>query len=107
MTAALLPMSMLPSIDQLLSEEEFWERNPGELDGDPDDEDHSLSLRRIGLSKARRRYQIIEPVLATRFRKAVKTGFRWICEFPEASPLCDDRHRYCILKGFPYGLVYR
>ena len=57
--------------------------------------------------RADQKYRDLEPALATRFRKAVRTGFRWIREFPEASPHCDEQHRYCILKTFPYGLVYR
>ena len=53
-----------------------------------------------------RRYRRESAALAKRFKLAFYAGLDWIAEFPEASPLCDDFHRYCILKKFPYGIVY-
>ncbi len=47
------------------------------------------------------------PWLARWFRAAVQEGLARIAEFPEASPRCDEKHRYCVLKRFNYGLVYR
>jgi len=44
---------------------------------------------------------------AVGFEAAVERALRYIAAFPEASPLCDDRHRYCRLRRYPYGLVYR
>ena len=44
---------------------------------------------------------------AARFEAAVEQAIRFVEAFPEACPLCDDRHRYCALRPFPYGLVYR
>ena len=37
----------------------------------------------------------------------MENALDFIATFPEASPLCDDRHRHCALKHYPYGLVYR
>jgi len=30
-----------------------------------------------------------------------------ISENPERYPLCDDRHRFCRLKRFPFHVLYR
>jgi toxin ParE1/3/4 len=38
---------------------------------------------------------------------ALDRAIEFIATFPEASPLCDDRHRYHSLRRYPYGLVYR
>ena len=44
---------------------------------------------------------------AAGFEAAVERALGFIGAFPEACPLCDDRHRYCGLRRYPYGLVYR
>ncbi len=44
---------------------------------------------------------------ADRFEAAVERAIEYVSTFPEASPLCDDRHRYYALRRYPYGLVYR
>jgi plasmid stabilization system protein ParE len=44
---------------------------------------------------------------AARFEAAVEQAMTFLGAFPEASPLCDERHRYCALRRYPYGLVYR
>lgn len=41
------------------------------------------------------------------FEAAVERALRFVAAFPEACPLCDVRHRYCALRHYPYGLVYR
>jgi plasmid stabilization system protein ParE len=44
---------------------------------------------------------------AVRFEEAVEAAMELIARFPEGSPLVDDVHRYCKVRRFPYGLVYR
>lgn len=44
---------------------------------------------------------------AVGFEAAVERAVEFVATFPEASPLCDDQHRYCSLQRYPYGLVYR
>ena len=44
---------------------------------------------------------------AAGFEAAVERAIDFVGRFPEASPRCDDRHRYCLLGRYPYGLVYR
>jgi len=44
---------------------------------------------------------------ASGFEIAVERAIDFISRFPEASPLCDDHHRYCSLRRYPYGLIYR
>jgi plasmid stabilization system protein ParE len=41
------------------------------------------------------------------FEAAVERAINFLAAFPEACPPCDDRHRYCALRRYPYGLVYR
>jgi plasmid stabilization system protein ParE len=52
-------------------------------------------------------YLVRSPRAASGFEAATDRAVRFIESFPEASPLCDDRHRYCALRRYPYGLVYR
>lgn len=44
---------------------------------------------------------------ATGFEAAVERAVAFLAAFPEGCPYCDDRHRYCPLKRYPYGLIYR
>jgi plasmid stabilization system protein ParE len=44
---------------------------------------------------------------AAGFEAAVERAMAFLAAFPEACPLCDDRHRFCALRRYPYGLVYR
>ena len=44
---------------------------------------------------------------ASGFDAALDRAIEFIASLPEASPLCDDRHRYHSLRRYPYGLVYR
>ena len=44
---------------------------------------------------------------AAGFEAAVDRAVEFIATFPEASPPCDERHRYHSLRRYPYGLVYR
>jgi len=52
-------------------------------------------------------YLARSPRAAARFEAAVERAVGFIAVFPEACPLCDDRHRWCALRRYPYGLVYR
>jgi plasmid stabilization system protein ParE len=44
---------------------------------------------------------------AAGFETAVERAIGFLKAFPAACPLCDDRHRYCALRRYPYGIVYR
>ena len=44
---------------------------------------------------------------AAGFEAAVEVASRRIAETPEAWPLCDDRHRFYILRRYPFSIVYR
>jgi plasmid stabilization system protein ParE len=44
---------------------------------------------------------------AAGFEAAIDRAMEHIAMFPEASPLCDVRHRYKSLKRYPYGVIYR
>jgi plasmid stabilization system protein ParE len=44
---------------------------------------------------------------AVGFEQAVEQAVRLICMHPEAPPLRDARHRYCKVRKYPYGIVYR
>jgi plasmid stabilization system protein ParE len=52
-------------------------------------------------------YQARSPKAAAGFEAAVDNAIVAVRDFPEAYPLRDDRHRYCPLRRYPYGLVYR
>src|SRR5437763_506412 len=52
-------------------------------------------------------YQARSARAAAGLEAAVERAIEYLAAFPEACPLCDDRHRYCALRRYPYGLVYR
>jgi plasmid stabilization system protein ParE len=52
-------------------------------------------------------YLARSPQAAAGFESAFEGALALIEQFPEAQPLCDDRHRYCSLRRYPYGVVYR
>jgi plasmid stabilization system protein ParE len=37
------------------------------------------------------------------FRRALES----ISQYPDRYPLCDDRHRFCLLKRYPFQVIYR
>jgi len=41
------------------------------------------------------------------FEEAVERALREIVEAPTQWPVCDARHRYRLLKRYPYRLIYR
>ena len=50
---------------------------------------------------------IYPPKIVAKLQGSVRRSMDDISRFPEASPECDDRHRYCAVRKFPYGLIYR
>lgn len=44
---------------------------------------------------------------ADRFEEAVADGVQQIGDNPQLYALIDDRHRRCILRRYPYSLIYR
>lgn len=44
---------------------------------------------------------------AERFANAVLIARDGLIRFPELAPMCDEQHRYCSIRKFPYGLIYR
>ena len=52
-------------------------------------------------------YQARNLRAAAGFEAEVERAMEFIASFPEASPRCDDRHRFFSLRRYSYGLVYR
>jgi plasmid stabilization system protein ParE len=44
---------------------------------------------------------------AAGFQDAVADGIQRISDLPDPYPFIDTRHRRCLLKRYPYSLVYR
>jgi len=44
---------------------------------------------------------------AAGFEVAVAHGIQRIADDPETYPLIDKKHRRCLLKRYPFSLVYR
>lgn len=44
---------------------------------------------------------------ANRFEVAFELALEKVAANPAAYPLCDDRHRFCLLRRYPYGIFYR
>ena len=44
---------------------------------------------------------------AVGFAAAFDAAISNLAQFPEAYPACDDAHRWCQLRRYPYALVYR
>jgi plasmid stabilization system protein ParE len=47
------------------------------------------------------------PRAAEEFEAEIGHALRAIAEHPERYPLCDDRHRFLLLKRYPYQIIYR
>jgi plasmid stabilization system protein ParE len=52
-------------------------------------------------------YQERSPRAAAGFEAAVEVALQRIADAPELWALCDDRHRFYILRRYPYSIVYR
>jgi len=44
---------------------------------------------------------------ANRFEAAFEQALASVAANPELYPLCDGRHRFCVLRRYPFGLSYR
>lgn len=44
---------------------------------------------------------------AAGFEAAMGVALQRIADFPEMSPLCDARHRFYVLRRYPYSVIYR
>ena len=44
---------------------------------------------------------------AAGFETAVDVALKRIADDPEFWPLCDDRHRFYILRRYPFSIIYR
>ncbi|HTU17045.1 MAG TPA: type II toxin-antitoxin system RelE/ParE family toxin [Gemmataceae bacterium] len=52
-------------------------------------------------------YQARSAQAAAGFEAAMGVALQRIAEFPEMSPLCDNRHRFYVLRRYPYSIIYR
>src|SRR5207244_12963147 len=44
---------------------------------------------------------------ANGFEAAFERALELIAANPELHPLCDDRHRFCRLRRYPYSVIFR
>jgi plasmid stabilization system protein ParE len=44
---------------------------------------------------------------AAGFERAVDRALNQIADAPDRWPLCDNRHRFHLLKRYPYSIIYR
>lgn len=52
-------------------------------------------------------YQARSLQAAAGFEAAMEVALGRIADEPEGWPLCDDRHRFYILRRFPYSIIFR
>jgi toxin ParE1/3/4 len=52
-------------------------------------------------------YLTRNPRAAAGFEAAIEHALEFVATFPAACPLCDEWHRHCAVRRYPYGLVYR
>ena len=52
-------------------------------------------------------YRARSPQAAAGFDAAVADAVQRIANSPELYALVDDRHRRCLLRRYPYSLIYR
>jgi plasmid stabilization system protein ParE len=52
-------------------------------------------------------YQGRSPKAAAGFQAAVEAALQLIADAPESWPLCDKRHRFYVLKRYPFSLIFR
>jgi plasmid stabilization system protein ParE len=57
--------------------------------------------------EARDWYQARSAQAAAGLEAAMEVALQRIAESPELYPLCDDRHRFYVLRRYPYSVVYR
>jgi plasmid stabilization system protein ParE len=44
---------------------------------------------------------------AAGFEEAFEQALGSIAASPELYPLCDDRHRFCVPRWYPYSIIFR
>jgi plasmid stabilization system protein ParE len=52
-------------------------------------------------------YLTRSPAAAARLAEEIDRVVAMIRQFPELQPPYDERHRYALLRRFPYGFIYR
>ncbi|HJT76376.1 MAG TPA: type II toxin-antitoxin system RelE/ParE family toxin [Gemmataceae bacterium] len=52
-------------------------------------------------------YQARSAQAAAGFEAAVEVALQRIADNPELFGLCDDRHRFYVLRRYPYSVIYR
>jgi plasmid stabilization system protein ParE len=52
-------------------------------------------------------YQTRSVRAAAGFEAAMEVALQRIADAPESPPLCDDRHRFYVLRRYPYSVIYR
>jgi plasmid stabilization system protein ParE len=52
-------------------------------------------------------YQARSTQAAAGFEAAIEVALQRIGDSPEMSPLCDNRHRFYVLRRYPYSVIYR
>src|SRR5437588_308534 len=52
-------------------------------------------------------YRVRSEKAAVGFEAALAAGLQRIVDNPEAYALVDKRHRRCLLRRYPFGLIYR
>lgn len=52
-------------------------------------------------------YAARNPDVARDFDSEFDAALTSISQFPEMFPACDERHRYVLLRRFPYQVIYR
>lgn len=64
-------------------------------------------LARAELHQARKWYETQVPGLGIEFARAVDAGLEAIRRYPESFGVVSEHYRRCVLRRFPYSLVYR
>jgi plasmid stabilization system protein ParE len=52
-------------------------------------------------------YQAGSPQAAAGLEAAMEVALQRVADTPEMWPLCDDRHRFYVLRRYPYSIIYR
>lgn len=45
--------------------------------------------------------------VAERFDAELSRTLETIAAYPQRSPFCDERHPFCLMRRFPYQIIYR
>lgn len=66
-----------------------------------------LDVAQVELDEAVDYYNYEANGLGREFLEAVLEGIDRIGKFPEAWQLCSERTRRCLVRRFPYGIIYQ